>query len=136
MRLDNTFEVWWQNLKSQLDELDIEADKSFIRDEKQNNREHSKELLNEMVEEILERIRSQEEILRSPDKLLPRNYLRYSLEGFGFNVKDKITERYFSDTLERMNYVVRKYENDKLIPKEVFIELIRNMERLFNLIRK
>lgn len=68
-RLRRTFEVWWPQLKDQLDNLLNEQPEDV--ETKQEKNDHQDQIL----EELLELARNQQKLLRSPDALLPREYL-------------------------------------------------------------
>lgn len=69
VRLRRAFDVWWPQLKDQLDKLLNEQ--PFAVETKQETSDHQDQIL----EELLELARNQHKLLRSPDVLLPREYL-------------------------------------------------------------
>lgn len=90
-QLAKTFDVWWPELQSQLDGLTVRtpmvSDKEAL----------DTGLEGRILEELLELVRSQQKLLRSPEEFLPREYLREihaelgSLgklrEGFGWGLR-------------------------------------------------
>ena len=74
-RLEKTFQVWYPNLEEQLNNIDEGTE------ETQDNKEEDSPSTNERIlEEILELTRINQKILRSPDVLLPRDYVKHVLE--------------------------------------------------------
>jgi len=76
-RLTSIFDIWWSVLEEQLDELLSELEKKKI--DKSLPPQTKKDNGVELIEEILELVRSQQRILNSPEDLIPENYLRYVL---------------------------------------------------------
>lgn len=73
-RLDKAFDVWYPKLEENLDSLRGEEVEES--DSAETSPDHSQQ----MLEEILELTRINQKILRSPDSLLPPDYLKFVLE--------------------------------------------------------
>jgi len=71
-RLKNIFEVFWPKLYESIEAIN----KSLRKDSGNEEKEKSKNNNNIVIEEILELVRLQQKILRSPEELLPFGYLR------------------------------------------------------------
>ena len=71
-RLDSVFEVWWPHLEKQLQELQLDSPAKEEINQKASEPSH----YDEVLEEILELVRSQQRLLRSPDELLPQEYIQ------------------------------------------------------------
>jgi hypothetical protein len=69
-QLQKSFSVWWPQLQGELDNID-ESKKPSDKDENKENTSHQSEIL----EELLELVRNQQRLLRSPEDLLPPTYL-------------------------------------------------------------
>ncbi len=69
VHLKKTFEVWWPQLKSALDELQSKPEETS---ETVRKAEKAKP---EILEEILELVRRQQRLLNSPEALLPPDYI-------------------------------------------------------------
>jgi hypothetical protein len=71
-RLDDVFEVWWPLLCAELDKIGTESDASDSGDASTSQRRP----IEEVVDEVLELVRSQQKLLSRPEELLPSGYLR------------------------------------------------------------
>lgn len=75
IRLDKVFEVWWMELKNSLDILQQVEESVESTSVSEANIFPSSEIL----EEILDLVRNQQKILRSPTDLLPPDYLNQAI---------------------------------------------------------
>lgn len=76
-RLKHVFQVWWPELKTQLDQLIAETPPLPSPTEQQTKNENTA-----ILEELLELTRTQHKLLRSPEVLLPPNYLAHALQRY------------------------------------------------------
>ena len=78
-RLDSIFEVWYPKLKEHLDLIlqEIKPEEKITTEEKKTKQTFN----NEILEEILELVRNQQKILKSPDILLPPDYIEYAFRN-------------------------------------------------------
>jgi hypothetical protein len=74
LRLNSIFEVWWNQLKEKLEPLDKNTKAEVDSDTDNLNSSKS-----EILEEILELVRSQQKIISNPEQVLPPNYIGYVL---------------------------------------------------------
>jgi hypothetical protein len=79
-KLERTFEMWWENLKSKLDLLLPDTKKN----EKKDSESPGEVTNSEILEELLELTRNQYKILRNPESLLPPSYLGFIFKNMGF----------------------------------------------------
>lgn len=133
--LTKTFEVWWPNLKETLDKIKGEAS-----EEEKTSPEKTFSL--EILEEILELTRTNQKLLRSPETLLPPNYLEFLFnERLNRNLTEKdknLLEQMRSISIEIKRYlmqimnVIDMYKNERRsIDEDFFMEF----RRLFDLIQ-
>lgn len=71
-RLSKVFEVWWPQLKTELDKL---PDSTKVAPKKSAEKVGGTEAI---LEELLTLVRNQERLLRAPESLLPPSYLAYA----------------------------------------------------------
>ncbi|MFT3918079.1 hypothetical protein [Cloacibacterium sp.] len=74
-KLKQTFDVWYEKLKNNLDPLLKEINSKSV-----SNEDTIKDSSNEAVEEILEITREQFKILRNPELILPPNYISHIIK--------------------------------------------------------
>lgn len=123
-----TFDVWWPNLEQSLN--NIKSEKSG--EEKENL---DKSLSNEILEEILELSRTNQKILRSPETLLPPEYLDFIMkEKLDKDLSDReralLSEqrRYLMEARHRtiqMREMVDVYKAEKKVLDEEFYEVFQ-----------
>lgn len=103
-RLENGFAVWWPRLKEALDALASE-----VPEEKREATDGAASTSSEILEELLELVRSQQKRLNSPPSLLPKNYLveimRHARSEEGFQLVMPKNHPVFTDLLECYNAV-------------------------------
>tara|TARA_R110000823_G_scaffold315517_1_gene447970 strand:+ start:1642 stop:2526 length:885 start_codon:yes stop_codon:yes gene_type:complete len=77
-RLNSYFEVWWPKLKEKLDAIEKEIATTKPKSSPQSSKTTSKvsNKSDEVLEEILSLVRSQQRILRSPEEILPIEYIQ------------------------------------------------------------
>lgn len=74
-RLEKSFEVWWPQLERQLNEIPAEENAPAVRPEVAA--EVPAAAVSRVLEEILELTRNNHKLLRSPDALLPPDYVQH-----------------------------------------------------------
>lgn len=80
-KLKLTFDVWYEQLKTKLDPLLVDASTKA----QPKSTETAENKSNEVMEEILEITREQFKILRNPEMILPPNYISYILKEINQN---------------------------------------------------
>ncbi|MEH6942965.1 TIR domain-containing protein [Bacillus sp. JJ722] len=76
-RLITVFEKWWPDLNDKLSTL-----LTKIKDQESvENKQHSETKSEEVLEELLKLARLQQQVLNSPEQLLPGDYVRHILRG-------------------------------------------------------
>lgn len=121
------FDVWWPKLESDLKTIDIEVLEAASDVPKKDLRE-------EMLEEILELSRTNQKILRSPDILLPPDYLEYFFkERFREDDRESYEElRRLGKELEFMLMRMREHcemsKEKSTFDEEVYVHLMRIMD--------
>ena len=133
--LTKTFEVWWPNLKETLDKIKGESS-----EEEETSPEKTFSL--EILEEILELTRTNQKLLRSPETLLPPNYLEFLFnERLNRNLTEKdknLLEQMRSISIEIKRYlmqfmnIIDMYKSERRSIDEDFHMEFR---RLFDLIQ-
>lgn len=133
--LTKTFEVWWPNLKETLDKIKGESS-----EEEEISPEKTFSL--EILEEILELTRTNQKLLRSPETLLPPNYLEFLFnERLNRNLTEKdknLLEQMRSISIEIKRYlmqimnIIDMYKSERRSIDEDFHMEFR---RLFDLIQ-
>jgi hypothetical protein len=111
-RLRRTFEVWWPSLEESLKIEGMEKIKSED-DEKSNTISND-----EILEEILSLIQTQQKILRRPEELLPSNYLTQILEENSKRIFSKIYQDIHTNS----------------IPIDIYDELFRRYFKLLEIV--
>lgn len=123
--LIKTFEVWWPKLESDLNNI---KDESIVED----SNSIGKDLKNEILEEILELSRTNQKLLRSPDVILPPDYLdsiineklnrhRFEEEEIFFEELRMITKE-LGYRFQQMREEVEVYNNEsKFIDEEFYV---------------
>lgn len=111
------FEVWWPNLEESLKKIKTEKPE-------QQEDTKSKNIDDEMLEEILELTRSNQKILRSPDILLPLDYYEY----LNNNVQTINLSRRNRDLIEERNNLYRELEHRFMQLREI-VETYRSEKR-------
>ena len=97
-RLLRGFEVWWPILKETLDKL------SATKPVEKPDAPKSKNVAG-ILEELLELVRNQQKLLRSPEQLLPAEYLEFALK------KRRPREFPVPDYEDAVSYLLRRYRN-------------------------
>jgi hypothetical protein len=79
--LDRAFEVWWPDLDRRFAEVRASLAKHSI-----DSIQEVKRSVDDVLDEVLQLVRSQQRILRSPQDLLPPAYLAQLRHGFGVDL--------------------------------------------------
>ena len=118
-RLEKAFDVWYPSLQDELNKI-----KKEFKDEEPKISEPEKGK-QEILEEILELTRINQKILRSPEIVLPPDYLRKFLVEEKFSEKDlmmmkqqQMIMRQIEHQLSTLRLLVDKYKTDGLIVDE------------------
>ena len=111
--LNKTFEVWWPNLEKKLNDIKVKNEPQEEQ-ERPKNRQRSKNVNPDFLEEILELSRTNQRILRSPELLLPKEYLEYLLKDN--KISDKRTHR----RIEELRHISMELEYQIIQLKEFF----------------
>lgn len=126
-RLEKAFEVWWPQLKIQLDKLiaNIPSNPKFKKDVEKND----------ILEELLELVRNQQRILYNPEALLPPEYLMSIFES-----SQALRGRVSRTDYEILHKLINKLESvtqenladceDKIIIISLVKEIHDNIHRL------
>lgn len=128
--VEKAFKAWYPTLQEELKKVT----KDF-KVEEANNEEPEKEK-QEILEEILELTRINQKILRSPDVLLPPDYLNEILREKGGKRSTMFYDEYrhFNKELEHMIYrlkeLVGRYIGDKTPVDEEFMDLVMRMSEI------
>lgn len=78
-RLERAFEVWWPRLEGELSRLPSKGDSASPADAPTRGDGEGTDANSDILEEILELVRTQQKLLRSPEELLPRKYVAHVL---------------------------------------------------------
>ena len=107
-RLGSIFDVWWPKLEEQLSSLLSESHQSSQQKDK-HVKNKDEDASSEIIEEILNLVRTQQKLLTSPEGLLPRGYLRDILADSGrvrlHPKAQKELELYYMDLVHSVNSV-------------------------------
>lgn len=118
-RLDKTFEVWYPNLEEELSKIKPSAKETVAKKAEKGHQE--------ILEEILELTRINQKILRSPEVVLPPDYLRQILKDDKQSEIDQkmsreqlIMFRELDHQVFRIRELADKYKSEKLPIDEEF----------------
>jgi hypothetical protein len=123
-RLEKIFDVWWPNLKKELDTITEEKPQSETQDQKHLSPTAH---IDKILEEVLELSRLNQKLLRSPEELLPPPYLDKILNRSPVREMQDFEHPIFGDLIESYIQVIRLYK--------VFIDShkkVTGMEEIFD----
>jgi hypothetical protein len=124
--LHAAFEVWWPHLQTKLDALTTAPDPIDVSEPAEARRPTA------LLEEVLDLVRSQQKLLRSPESLLPVDYLNFALGNARHRVHSENAEvqvRRGHNLVLRLRSKLKESESSTLEPAD--IEAIRGeVERL------
>lgn len=126
-KLKKIFEVWFEKLKEKLDLLIPKIDSEKIVIEESNEEQTTNASINnEILEEVLTIIRSQQKLLRTPDKLLPEEYLDSIFRKYN---PRKIPSRHraWKDLRNQYNYLLEYTKG--LNESDELVTIVRSLER-------
>lgn len=133
-RLDKTFDVWYPSLEKELGKIKDKEEDS--KEEDGNNRLDG--INQQMLEEILELTRINQKILRTPESLLPPDYVRYALENTEDKERQMMIERdqemmmkEFEHILFRVRELTDKYKSSGSPLDEEFEQWIMRLFDIF-----
>ncbi len=129
-RLEKTFEVWYPNLEKELNSINEDFESTETLEEPTEENISSK-----ILEEILELTRINQKLLRSPDILLPPDYLRHIIKSEEEDEREKIFIREQSmmlreieHTFFRLREMIEIYKiEEKPIDTEIEEMVIRSL---------
>ncbi|HED2480935.1 TIR domain-containing protein [Citrobacter sp. wls615] len=110
-RLNKIFEVWWPNLEKNLDEIPAEVVEQASTKQNSSPKSADLEKFSKIFEELLDLSRTNHQLLRNPESLLPKDYLDFVL-----NNKPKDGER-------ELPHVIRDAFDRFRILEELILEL-------------
>ena len=122
-RLDQIFEVWWPQLESALEEIQVPGASELADAEASSPN-------SEIMEEVLELVRQQHRLLNSPDSLLPKNYLRQILRGARSGAPEAGHPVYpeLAKGLQEFETLLEKFEGTDEVLISVVIERSRDLQ--------
>lgn len=122
--LQKTLEVWWPQLENSLNSINDHRE-----DQKTLNKQNHKE---EILEELLELARNQQKLLRSPQELLPPDYVRHLLRihDHPSGIHEEITEM----AMFQLERLIAKADQLAL-PEEEGVMLINGLKEVRGLLR-
>ena len=128
------FDVWWPRLEESLNQIKNEKEEDKIK-------VNEKGLKNEILEEILELTRRNHKILRTPEAILPQEYVDFLFsERIGKNTEEKEyyeEQRHMAMEMEHRFIQMREiFEMYKHENKVVDDELYMYFRRLFDLFQR
>ncbi|NML73797.1 TIR domain-containing protein [Rhizobium sp. S-51] len=122
-RLRTIFDVWWPKLEEHLSKLESKT-KTDIKEKASEKKKES-----DILEEVLELVRSQTLIIRDPEKLLPPAYLEYALKNRRLDSHAPISIRRplldLAEQVERLKLAL----HDDNISRLSLAELIADIEQ-------
>lgn len=85
-RLNKVFEMWWPDLKKSLDAIPEDDTETASNKQTPSNKQADLTKFSSILEELLELTRGNYQLLRSPETLVPADYLNYAI---GSNTKTR-----------------------------------------------
>jgi hypothetical protein len=135
-RIEKAFKAWYPNLQEELKKV-TEKFK-----EKNTEEEVPEKEKQEILEELLELTRINQKILRSPDVLLPPEYVREVLNDRNESIRErrfKEEQMLFSKELEHLLYRLRemtdRYNAEKLPIDDEFMKLTHDVSEIYDRIQ-
>lgn len=135
-RIEKAFKAWYPNLQEELKNV-TEKFK-----EKNTEEEVPEKEKQEILEELLELTRINQKILRSPDVLLPPEYVREVLNDRNESIRErrfKEEQMLFSKELEHLLYRLRemtdRYNAEKLPIDDEFMKLTHDVSEIYDRIQ-
>lgn len=115
-RIEKVFNVWWPSLKDSLDSL-LQTQQGVEEVDPTKEKEQS-ELNSEILEELLELARNQQKILRSPEEILPPEYLREVIRRSRYSNRSREFFREIHNSvfeIRDLSYNIKGSENKKTL---------------------
>lgn len=137
-RLNSYFEVWWPKLEDKLNPIEKEIQTIDSQPSKKTTKANVKIVSksDEVLEEILSLVRSQQRMLKSPEEILPPGYIKEILES-RWDRNDKKSQDIHPDAIADLEKGT--FEMEKLLSNpEDFdgTELKEQIEKVYSLIKK
>ncbi len=118
-RVDPIFDVWWPKLEENLNEIKI----SETEVEKVVSNAKGPDPSSEILEEVLELLRSQHRLLNSPGELVPRGYLESVLNTQGGIPHDHPVFRDIENARREFDVVLSSFDEEDFMPTAVIKDL-------------
>ena len=125
-RLDNIFEVWWPQLKEQLDRIEIAKSADSSSREKVAVEDSSPS--SEILEEVLELVRQQHRLLNSPESLLPVAYVEHVLRRTRGLRPNHPAYRELDEHWQEFEVILNSFEAEDTIPASVVREVFSKLQ--------
>jgi hypothetical protein len=126
-RLEKVFEVWWSSLETDLNKLLSEPEQEAKPPTEARN--DAIGAYSDILEELLELVRSQQRLLNSPEDLLPRGYLSETLSRSGLSTPNPLAikdlETYWSEFRE----MVAAHQESDSVPLPLLEDYIRKLSK-------
>ena len=131
-KLKQTFDVWYEKLKNNLDPLLKEINSKSV-----SNEDTIKDSSNEAVEEILEITREQFKILRNPELILPPNYISHIIKEINqSNPLDLRVVRDLDFGMRNLKIVISSLPNEITFENKELEMAINRLERAIIFIKE
>jgi len=124
-RLEIAFEHWWPNLKDALSKIEpIEVSQHDESKSKQKSRAGSDDLnnLSQIIESVLEISRTNHQLLRNPERILPKEYLVSVIESVSEKDNDGVPEAVLYDlfgSTDRLRNIVDELLSSGNVDKDL-----------------
>ncbi len=125
-RLEAVFNVWWPKLEEDLNALLKEQPTPPEQDDKT---ESATSESSEILEEILDLVRSQQKILNDPEQLLPPQYVSSVVRRSQRYLHSSPVMRDLKVHWEELNELADSYADEELIPTSAVIDKVRRMAK-------
>jgi len=127
-QLKTAFEVWWPHLKEKLDALNVDKEPKAAPEAAEQRKPTA------LLEEVLDLVRSQQKLLRSPENLLPPAYIAYAVRRAGRPARDldRLTTpgaEELHDTIMELKSSLRRQAGPESAPSEI-VQLQKAVNRL------
>lgn len=103
-RLSKIFEVWWPNLEKNLNDIPAETVEQTSAKQGASTKSAELEKFSKIVEELLDLSRTNHQLLRSPEAILPRDYLEFILSRKIKEIEDDLP-LITRDMIEKINFL-------------------------------
>lgn len=134
-RLNSYFDVWWPKLKEKLDSIEKEISSTKSQTPSKTSKVKTKEVnkSEEVLEEILSLVRSQQRMLKSPEKILPPQYILDILENKNERKKEELHPNALRDLEKGTSEMEKLLSNPEGFEG---MEVKEQIEKAYDLIRR